>query len=64
MDGLINDRTKKVHKLGARLPEPRPECGATRRVDHDDVRVIAVEQAVQADEADRCGRCFADAGGY
>lgn len=64
MQGILNERTQKVHKLESETVDPRPECGATTRVDHDDIRVVPVDEVVEETEIDRCGRCFSDAGGY
>ena len=64
MQGVLNERTQKVHKRDPGESDLRPECGATTRVDHDDISVVAVEEVVDGDDVDRCGRCFADAGGY
>ncbi|MHB9288525.1 hypothetical protein ACKVMT_15950 [Halobacteriales archaeon Cl-PHB] len=64
MQGVLNERTQKVHKLESGGADPRPECGATNRVEHDEISVLPVEEAVDRSGIDRCGRCFADAGGY
>ncbi len=64
MQGVLNERTHKVHKLKSGDSDARPECGATTRIDHNEIRVLPIEEAVEDGETDRCGRCFADAGGY
>ncbi|WP_336034675.1 hypothetical protein [Halobacterium yunchengense] len=64
MEGVLNERTRTVHKKGVENPHSRSKCGATKGVSHDQIRAVRVERAVEDFDAHRCGRCFSDAGGY
>ncbi len=61
MNGVLNETTNKIHKHERGRSDFQTTCGATSHVSHEDLRLIPVEQA---DDADRCGRCFEDGGGY
>lgn len=64
MDGVLNETTNTVHKHDRRNAAPRPFCGATDHVTHDNLRLVRVDSTVDATAASKCGRCFDDAGGY
>lgn len=64
MDGVLNDRTSTVHRRALGRGRLDAECGALRHVGVQSLESVAVGRAVQADEVDRCGRCFDRGGGY
>lgn len=64
MDGVLNETTHTVHKHDTGRSDVRSVCGATNHVSRDRLRKLPVERALADYDARRCGRCFADAGGY
>lgn len=62
--GVLNQTTGKVHKKETERSDRRAVCGATHFVAHDRLKTMPLEQAVSDSDVSRCGRCFADAGGY
>lgn len=64
MDGVLNETTKTVHKHRREGQGIETPCGVTHLLARDQLRTITVSEAVSEFSADRCGRCFEDAGGY
>lgn len=62
MNGVINTKTRKIHKRGEREFESR--CGATRHVSQDQLRPVIVDETLTGSSTSKCGRCFSDGGGY
>jgi len=64
MDGVLNDRTSTVHRRANGRGRFDAECGALRHVGAQALEPVAVGQAVEGEDVDRCGRCFEHGGGY
>jgi hypothetical protein len=64
MNGVLNETTNKVHKHDPGRSDFQTVCGATAHVAHEDLRLVPVERAIGDADANRCGRCFDEAGGY
>lgn len=64
MNGVLNETTNKIHKYESGRSDFQTSCGATSHVAHEHLRLIPVERAVSDADANRCGRCFDDGGGY
>jgi hypothetical protein len=64
MEGLLNETTGTVHEIRAEEPVLEADCGVTNHLDADQLRRVPVERATTELGADKCGRCFEDAGGY
>jgi hypothetical protein len=66
MRGVLNESTNVVHRPedGDGRPGVRTTCGATNHVTDTRLQRVDVARAVSDEDASRCGRCFADAGGY
>lgn len=64
MDGILNETTNKVHRHSPNGTDYRTSCGATYHVPSERLRRTSIDEAVEEHTATRCGRCFADAGGY
>ncbi|QLK25891.1 hypothetical protein HYG81_17715 [Natrinema zhouii] len=64
MNGVLNETTNKIHQHESGRSDFQTTCGATSHVAHDHLRLVPVEQAVSDVDANRCGRCFDDGGGY
>jgi len=64
MEGVLNETTATVHKHEPDPTHGEAECGATSTVDHDQIRIVPVERALDQEAATKCGRCFGDGGGY
>lgn len=64
MDGVLNETTKIVHKHEQARSDLEAACGATSDLTRDQLRMTAVKQAITDHSADKCGRCFEEAGGY
>lgn len=64
MDGVVNEGTKTIHRHErGRTPLATP-CGLTNHVDPDRLRRTSIDRATADADANRCGSCFEDAGGY
>lgn len=64
MDGVLNVKTGMIHKQKPGSSNGQTVCGATRHVSHNHLQLMSVQQALDDDTATKCGRCFADVGGY
>ncbi len=64
MDGVLNKKTGRIHKQKPEGSAGQTVCGATKHVGHDHLQLMSVQRAVDEEMATKCGRCFADAGGY
>ncbi|MBZ6496243.1 hypothetical protein [Natrinema longum] len=64
MNGVLNETTNKIHKYESGQSDFQTSCGATSHVAHEHLRLVPVEQAIDGADADRCGRCFDEGGGY
>ena len=64
MDGVLNAKTGMIHKQKPGSSDGQTVCGATNHVGQDHLQLIAVQWALDEEIATKCGRCFADAGGY
>lgn len=64
MDGVLNKTTNTIHKYEPGSSDFRTYCGATSHIAHDQLRLISINRADGESDAKKCGRCFADAGGY
>ncbi len=64
MNGVLNERTRTVHKHETGATALHTTCGVTFDLDPDKLREIPVEQAATEYDARRCGRCFDGVGGY
>lgn len=64
MDGVLNETTKIVHKHQKERSDLEAACGATYDLNRDQLRMTPIRQAIADRSADKCGRCFEDAGGY
>lgn len=64
MDGILNEHTQTVHRHEAGASDLDTACGASRNLEPGQLRAVPVRQATAAFDADRCGRCFEDGGGY
>lgn len=64
MDGLLNTGTDTVHRHLPDDPDRDAACGATMYVAPDQLDRVGVDEAVADRQASKCGRCFADGGGY
>ncbi|ELZ06889.1 hypothetical protein [Natrialba aegyptia] len=64
MDGVLNETTNTVHKHKTGRSDFRTHCGATSHVTHDRLRLVSIDRTTTDRNVSRCGRCFADAGGY
>lgn len=64
MKGILNETTNTVHKHRAGASALQAECGATDHLERGYLRSVAVERVLTGADADKCGRCFAEAGGY
>lgn len=63
MEGILNETTATVHKHETGTSPLETICGASNNLSAEQLRQVPVTGAVDYD-ADRCGRCFDDAGGY
>ena len=64
MQQIINTRTNTIHIACDERGSDRAACGSLAHVPEAQVEVLS-ETELRADETgDRCGNCFADAGGY
>lgn len=64
MEGVLNESTNTVHRRKIETPNPASVCGATDYVNRDRLRTTTVKQAIAHRDANKCGRCFEDGGGY
>jgi hypothetical protein len=64
MYGVLNQDTKTLHKHEQGAPDLHTVCGVTYNLDVERLREISVEQAVNKNNINRCGRCFDNGGGY
>ncbi len=64
MNGVLNEETGIIHKQQPGSSDGRTVCGATNHVGHNHLQLVSVEQVLDKDTGTKCGRCFADAGGY
>lgn len=64
MKAILNEYTKTVHKQETGAPDLHTVCGASYNLDAEQLQAISVTKAATDHNADRCGRCFDDAGGY
>ena len=64
MDGVLNEVTNTVHKHQPDESDLESRCGATRGLGREQLRMTNVTRALSETSADKCGRCFDDAGGY
>ena len=64
MYGVLNAKTGMIHKQKPESADGRTVCGATNQLGHDHLKLVAVQRALDEEMATKCGRCFADAGGY
>ncbi|QIO24845.1 hypothetical protein G9465_19290 (plasmid) [Haloarcula sp. JP-L23] len=61
---VLNETTNTVHKPKTGGSDFQTDCGVSRHLGRDQLRIITVEQAIDSTEISKCGRCFADVGGY
>lgn len=64
MRGIVNERTNTVHRQRGSESDYRTACGATLHVSEDCLRPTSVDEALAESTTCKCGRCFADGGGY
>lgn len=64
MDVVLNEPTRTVHKCEPGASDLHTECGVTHHATPDQLRLVPLEQAASDFNADKCGRCFEDGGGY
>jgi hypothetical protein len=64
MKGVLNETTQTVHKPLIGRSEYQTECGASNHLSLDQLRIVSVESSLANSNVTKCGRCFADAGGY
>ena len=64
MEFVINESTRTLHKRRSGSTARHTVCGVTRTLDAERLQPIPGEVATAECDADRCGRCFEDAGGY
>jgi len=64
MDGVLNEHTQTVHRHESGEPELHTVCGVSYTLDPEHLLAMPVEKAATDHDADRCGRCFDDGGGY
>lgn len=64
MKGVLNHHTRTLHKPRTDATTRRTRCGALAHVPESHVRSVAGEELGSREGFDRCGRCFADSGGY
>lgn len=64
MEGVLNEDTKTVHKHETGASILHTVCGVTYNLSSDQLRAISVTRATVDHDADKCGRCFGDGGGY
>lgn len=64
MDGILNEYTNTVHKHETGTADLHTPCGVTHNINPDQLRAISVHQATTEYDANKCGRCFEDGGGY
>jgi hypothetical protein len=64
VDGILNEYTNTIHRHQTGAPALHAACGVTHDLAVDQLRVISIERASTDYDADRCGRCFDDGGGY
>mgnify|MGYP000135464675 FL=1 len=62
--GVLNERTKTVHKHEPGAPNFHTVCGATYHLAADRLRTVSIERAIADHDADKCGRCFESGNGY
>lgn len=63
MNALLNHATLTVHRKEAEREALEAVCGATTHVNADHLSETTVTEAIDGD-AEKCGRCFEDGGGY
>lgn len=62
MYGVLNTNTVHRHETdGSGLATA---CGTTKHVARNRLQEVAVDRAIADSNAEKCGRCFAKAGGY
>ncbi|MFB6210090.1 MAG: hypothetical protein ABEI76_00985 [Halobacteriales archaeon] len=64
MNPILNESTQTVHKHETGAPELHTECGIMLHANPDHLERMSLERALQEQEADKCGRCFDEGGGY
>lgn len=62
--GILNETTGTVHKRDRGGSSYQSQCGVTYHVDAGRLRATSVERATRSQNVTKCGRCFADGGGY
>jgi len=64
MELVLNETTKTVHKHETSAATLHTECGVTHNLDPDRLELITDDSPVTDHDAQKCGRCFEDGGGY
>lgn len=64
MDGVLNEVTQTVHRHESEESDLESRCGATHGLAREQLRMTSVRRALLEANADKCGRCFDEAGGY
>ena len=64
MDGILNEKTGMIHKQKSGSSKGQTVCGATKHLSHNHLRLISIQQSLDDDTTNKCGRCFPDTGGY
>ncbi|MEF8852162.1 MAG: hypothetical protein V5A44_07715 [Haloarculaceae archaeon] len=64
MEGVLNEHTRTVHKHESGSSELHTVCGVSYNLAAEKLLAVPVSRATTADDAEKCGRCFDDAGGY
>lgn len=64
MDGVLNQNTKTVHRRSDENEALATACGLADHVDPDRLLTTSIELATLVQDADKCGGCFEEAGGY
>lgn len=63
-EGVLNETTMTVHKHEIGAVDLQTPCGHINHVEHDRLRIVGVERAIEDHDASMCGGCFEAGGGY
>lgn len=61
-EGVLNEVTQTIHRHKTGCSKCLTVCGVSSHLSPDQLRRVPLDRAT--DEFDKCGRCFADGGGY
>lgn len=64
MRGVLNEESNVIHKHEPGEADFQTECGVVATISHEHLSMTSIESAYESTDANKCGRCFDDGGGY